>query len=135
MSKKLRSLSLAVLQAEHLPCDTCGGKCCSFAPFTPTELRAARLANGGSFPAGAKVVGGFPIKVKFGGGEGGSVVVADDEMTCAFLVAGRCSIYEARPRACRDYGRVVELPCQVVHPEHAAKIAADNYRALQEMTR
>ena len=127
MRKKLRPLSLSVLQSEHLPCDSCGGKCCSVAPFSPSELRAARLANGGSYPAGAKIIGGFPIKAKFGGGEG-SIVVSDDQMTCAFLVAGRCSIYEARPRACRDYGRVPEL-----HPEHAVRIGMRNHKQIQEL--
>lgn len=132
MSKKLRPLSLAVLRSEHLPCDSCGGKCCSVAPFSPSELRAARLANGGSYPAGAKVIGGFPVKAEFGGGAG-SIVVSDDQMTCAFLVSGRCSIYEARPRACRDYGRVPELPCLVVHPEHAARIGEKNHRQIRSL--
>lgn len=118
---KPAKLTLAVLQAEKLPCEGCGGKCCTVAGFTPTELRVARLANGGSYPPGARVVSGLPIKSSMGGGMG-SIVVSDDKGTCAFLVSGQCSIYEARPRVCRDYGRVPELPCMVLHPREAMQI-------------
>jgi len=119
-------LSLTVLQSERLPCHSCGGKCCTFAPFTASELRQARLANGGSYPSGARVLSGLPIKAMFGGGSG-SLVVGADGITCAFLKDGRCSIYEARPRACRDYGRVPELPCQVLHPKESRAIAERNW--------
>ena len=123
-------LTLRVLQADRLPCDTCGGLCCTLAGFTPTELRAARLANGGSYPPGARVLSGFPIKAQFGGGMG-SMVVSDDKGTCAFLISGCCSIYDARPRVCRDYGRVPELPCPVLHPEEAATIGRRGLRIIQ----
>jgi len=92
------------------------------AAFSPSELRAARLANGGRYPEGAKVVRGLPIKAIHGGGMG-TLVVQADGMTCAFLVEGRCSIYEARPLVCRDYGIVPEMPCQVVDPKGAEREA------------
>lgn len=115
-----RKLTLRVLQQEQLPCGSCGGRCCTYAPFTPSELRAARLAAGGSYPPGSRVVAGMPAKARFGGAAT-SLVVGPDGETCAFLAGGRCSIYEARPRACRDYGRVPEMPCEVLHPREAAR--------------
>lgn len=126
-------ISLRVLQDEHLPCDSCGGKCCTFAPFAPSELRRARLANGGSYPQGATVIGWLPLKKEFGGGAGGhaSMVVKEDGETCAFLADGRCSIYEVRPRACRDYGRVPELPCRVLHPKEAQAIGLRNLASIR----
>lgn len=130
MTMSRPKLTLRVLQSERLPCDTCGGRCCTIAGFTPTELRAARLANGGSYPPGARVISGIPIKAAFRGGTG-SIVVSDDEGTCAFLRDGLCSIYDARPRVCRDYGRVPELPCPVLHPEESARIGRRGLRLMQ----
>lgn len=124
-------LTLRVLQQEKLPCGSCGGRCCVLAPFTGSELRAARLAAGGSYPEGARVVPGLPAKARFGGGAT-SLVVGPDGVTCAFLTGGSCSIYEARPRACRDYGRVPEMPCEVLHPREAAREAT---RALRRQVR
>lgn len=127
----MRSASLPVVQAEKLPCDSCGGKCCIAAPFSAAELRRARIANGGVYPVGAKVIGGMPIKSKFGGGSA-FLVVKDADLTCAFLMGGRCSIYEARPLTCQQYGLVPELPCMELHPEKARAIAAQQLREIRE---
>lgn len=122
------ALSLKVLRNEKLPCDSCGGACCTFAPFTVAEARAARIANGGTHPAGSRVVPGLPAKDRFGGGSSLLIVKADGE-TCAYLQGGRCTIYEARPQACRAYGRIPEMPCQVLHPREAQRAVRNLVRA------
>lgn len=104
-----------------LPCGTCGGKCCTAAPFRPSELRAARLAIGGAYPPGARVITGIPVRPEHGGGTAALVVVGD-RPTCAFLRDGRCSIYDARPEVCRLLGTVPALPCPEVEPVRAERL-------------
>lgn len=33
-------------------------------------------------------------------------------LSCGYLVAGRCSVYDQRPLLCRLYGVVPDLPCE-----------------------
>lgn len=121
MSKDPRN---APAQIRPLPCDTCGGKCCTAAPFRPSELRAARLANGGHYPPGARVINGIPVRPEHGGGTAALVAVGD-RLTCAFLRDGRCSIYDARPLVCRLLGTVHELPCPEVEPVRAERLTQE----------
>lgn len=104
-----------------LPCAGCGAKCCHVAPFTEDELAIAKIANGG-LPEGATVIPGGRTKAKFGS-KPVVLVVKGDELRCAFVDEhSRCSIYEARPMPCRQYGRIKELPCQELEPDKACRI-------------
>ncbi len=44
---------------------------------------------------------------------------------CPWLATdGKCSVYYLRPKTCRDYGMVAELPCEYLYPDEA-KAKAD----------
>lgn len=113
-----------------LPCAGCGAKCCHVAPFTADELAVAKIANGG-LPEGSTVIPAGRTREKFGS-KPIVLVVKGDELRCAFVDEhSRCSIYEARPMPCRQYGRIKELPCQELEPDKARRIAgADAVRKL-----
>lgn len=113
-----------------LPCAGCGAKCCHVAPFTEDELAVAKIANGG-LPEGATVIPAGRTREKFGS-KPIVLVVKGNELRCAFVDEhSRCSIYEARPMPCRQYGRIKELPCQELEPDKARRIGgADAVRKL-----
>ena len=98
----------------ELPCAECGGRCCTYPVFTRGELRQAVKAAGG-LPEGAQV--------KHLPGGGRVLTAGPESKWCPFLVEGRCSVYEVRPRACRVYGRIPELPCEYLYPKEAERRA------------
>ena len=123
MSRRSRKLQV-------LPCNGCGAKCCHVAPFTEEEFNLAKIAYGG-LPPDAEVVGGLRQRKEFGGKPTVLVVKPDSELRCAFVGDdARCTIYDARPLACRHYGRVKELPCIEVEPERARRLGGEAARAL-----
>jgi uncharacterized protein len=77
----------------EVPCDGCTACCTSsqFVPIGPDETETlARIPSELLFPAPR-----LPA---------GHVIVGYDEQGhCPMLIAGRCSIYEHRPRTCRTY--------------------------------
>ena len=92
-----------------LPCDTCQALCCYHAPFNPKDF--ARIEK--LIPVTAHVVDmGNTLKC---------VYAAPDSDACAFLDTDtlRCTIYDKRPRTCRDYGVNPQMPCQVLYPNRA----------------
>ncbi len=108
-----------------LPCEGCGAKCCHFAPFTEQELAVAKIANGG-LPEGATVIPAGRTKAEFGSMPI-VLVVKGDEMRCAFVDEhARCSIYEVRPKPCREYGKHKQMPCQELEPDKASKIGGSD---------
>lgn len=86
-----------------LPCDECKGKCCTFPTFSRKEFDIVKAKYG--VPFFAKVA------------DLGTAVVLQDN--CPYLQAGKCSIYEDRPRGCKDYGVVPQLPCMFLYPKEA----------------
>ena len=109
-------MNLPVLShhGEPLPCDTCRGRCCTFAPMSRREMKIIRKAHG--LPRGAKVV-------DLPGGIGVMGVLDERNGVCAFLVDGRCSVHELRPMTCRAYGTVAKLPCAYLYPAEADAVA------------
>lgn len=122
-----------------LPCDTCGGQCCSWAPFLPKEFRKIQP----KIPTGATLVVvdvrtleviGFPeghLETALSEPNVGVLVVKGDEGTCAFLKEGRCSVYTYRPHVCRALGVDPRIPCPILHPEAAQGAALELFRRLQ----
>ena len=100
----------------NLPCDKCKGRCCTYPVFSPAEWDTVRVIRG--LPAGAIVktmehVESYDKSIK--PGMAGFVIHRKDG-TCPYLVEGKCSIYALRPKVCRDYGVVPDLPCEYVYP-------------------
>jgi Fe-S-cluster containining protein len=46
-------------------------------------------------------------------------VIHRQDGTCPYLKDGGCSVYPLRPKVCRDYGIVPDLPCEYLYPELA----------------
>lgn len=90
-----------------LPCSECGGRCCVLPVFSPEELQVVRLSVG--VPPDTKVVEML----------GGAAVVANPDGVCPYLHERKCSIYAIRPKVCRDYGAVPDLPCEYLYPQRA----------------
>lgn len=91
----------------NLPCDECRGKCCTFPAMSREEFRRIKAVHG--FPKGA-------IKRKV---SHKSLVIFMPNGACPYLTDGKCGVYALRPKACRDYGIVKELPCMYLYPEEA----------------
>ena len=71
-----------------MKCDQGCGECCGPAPATENEYRRVLAV--------AKAKGIVPIR---------------QGITCPFYQEGTCSIYEARPLACRIFGHLRAMPC------------------------
>lgn len=101
------------MSSTDLPCAECKGQCCSWVPFTPEEFERAKAKHG--VPKGAKIVSWSqpPTVMVLKAGK-------TEQGVCAYLKPdGRCSIYNERPRVCRDYGEIAALPCMYLHPKLA----------------
>lgn len=83
-----------------LPCEECGAQCCTNPTFTRKEFNVVKEKYG--IPALAKVLD-----------PGIDFVVLQDK--CPYLVKGRCSIYEDRPKVCREYGINPTMPCMYLY--------------------
>jgi Fe-S-cluster containining protein len=44
---------------------------------------------------------------------------------CPFLVGGRCSVYDDRPKICRQYGQVKNMPCVYFTPSGRERTPAE----------
>lgn len=90
-----------------LPCAECKGQCCTFPGFTNKEYKKVRDKYG--LPAGTQ-------SRRFG--DKRMLYVGDGN--CPYLQkTGACGIYEDRPKVCRLYGEIPELPCQYLYPDKA----------------
>lgn len=96
-----------------LPCDECGGRCCTYPAMTAKEFKRINIVAG--FPSGAK-------KIEIGLN---SVMIHMEDGTCPYLKQGKCSVYEVRPKVCQLYGMIPEMPCEYLYPELAQKKAHD----------
>lgn len=77
-------------------------------------------------PEGATVIPAGRTKAEFGSMPI-VLVVRGDEMRCAFVDEhSRCSIYEVRPKPCREYGKHKQLPCQELEPDKASRIGSSD---------
>ena len=93
----------------NLPCDECKGQCCTFPGMTKSEFKKIKRVHG--LPKGAtKSVSGNIITLFMPNGN------------CPYLVDGKCSVYALRPKGCKDYGIVPELPCRYLYPEEAREV-------------
>jgi Fe-S-cluster containining protein len=87
---------LGVIEGEgtsDVPCGSCTA-CCTWAqsvPIAPDEVDTlAHLPAGAAVPASMRPAGHMVLR-------------SDERGHCPMLVDGRCSIYDHRPRACRNY--------------------------------
>lgn len=102
-----------------LPCGECKGRCCTYPVFTAQEFQTVRILRG--VPNTATVIeiqhdqSYDPAVTK--GSKG--ILIYGDKGICPYLQEGKCSIYAFRPKVCRDYGNVPDLPCEYLYPEQA----------------
>lgn len=108
-----------------LPCKECGGRCCTFPPFSEQELDKVKAVH--AMPDDSLVLPfGMGTQKKFF-----TVIKKDDENgTCGFFKNNQCSIYNERPLTCKIYGESDQLPCEYLHPEKANRIAERLYRRV-----
>lgn len=83
-----------------LPCDKCKAQCCTYAPMTKREFKNIRKKYG--LPKNHKK---FSLKNDAG------IFLQNENDMCAFLVENQCSVYDLRPKVCREYGVNKNLPC------------------------
>lgn len=93
------------MTSNGLPCESCNAACCGPAPFMKDELDRVKEVRyippeveimeipGRDGTTGYLVLGGYPNE------------------RCYFLKGNRCSIYELRPKICRNFGIIKQLPC------------------------
>jgi Fe-S-cluster containining protein len=122
-----------------LPCEECGGRCCYHVLMTMGEFKKIRKKYG--VPKGAtltegQILGGVIPGMPAGPG----MMVSTPEGVCAYLKNGRCSVYDLRPRVCRLYGHVPEMPCEYIDPGGARRVAEghglrDALLTIQELVR
>jgi Fe-S-cluster containining protein len=79
-----------------LPCIECGGKCCCYAPISVKEWEKIKAR----FPIGDDAI----VMECFQGTPKHAVIVykARTDKVCYYLKDGRCSIYNYRPKTCRE---------------------------------
>jgi len=114
--------------AKELPCEECGGRCCTHAPFHMREWLKIRER----FPVGddGVVEEVFPNTRAYG------VIVwkKGTRKECYYLRDGRCSIYTYRPSTCRKTG--ADGVCAYTNPEEikrrVAAIHATGHTFLSE---
>ena len=95
-----------------LPCATCKGKCCTYAPIEKEVWERVKH----------KVPADAVITEKFQGTSKHAFFAYKPETdgVCSFLSEqGKCSIYTYRPRSCRAVGVDPRVPCPVVAPKRA----------------
>jgi Fe-S-cluster containining protein len=103
-----------------LPCKECKGRCCTYPMFSKDELKLVKLIKG--IPAGSNIQGVVLDQMYAGAKPGSSIgyVLSKQNGDCPYLAAdGACSIYELRPKVCKDYGVVPDLPCEYLYPKEA----------------
>ena len=115
------------------PCVLCGGKCCSSVSMSKSEFKKITRRYG--LPEGAKVekmkqMISFNPDIKTGDT---IYVPMMPDKKCPWLVNNKCSVYMDRPRVCRDYGNIPEMPCQYLYPDLAKKICEETLRKSREM--
>lgn len=93
----------------ELPCDICKGKCCG--PLPMLEGQFNEFKKRVRIPSGTKI-----LRTSNSMSSKGVVLVAANG-SCPFLKKGKCSIYLLRPKICRDYGKIKELPCAYLYPD------------------
>lgn len=101
-----------------LPCDECKGQCCTFPVFSNEEWNA--VSKSVAVPP-MTVINQIKHTGSYRKEQNGSlaVMIHLPNGACPFLKNGKCSIYYLRPKVCRDYGMVENLPCAYLYPENA----------------
>lgn len=93
-------------ESTKLPCEECKGQCCTYPTMSQVEF--ARLLMFKKPPKETKIIH-----------VGTTVILSLKNGNCPYLEGGKCSVYQARPQVCRDYGHKKELPCAYLYPEKA----------------
>lgn len=111
-----------------LPCKECRGKCCTFPVFSKLEFKRVKAVHG--IPKDAIIMKmqheqSYDRKIK--SGDTGYVLHREDG-TCPYLKDGGCSIYPLRPKVCKDYGVVPQLPCEYLYPKEALAFQEERIR-------
>lgn len=91
-------------------CFKCKGQCCGPLPLTIKDFQRLQKRR--------------PLKegYRFIRMSDGDMVIFTEERNCPYLVSGKCSIYEHRPKICREYGMSPKLPCGYLYPEAAKQM-------------
>ena len=101
-----------IFMNEKLPCAECKGKCCTYPALKKKEYKVLRDKYG--IPKGTKIIN-----------IGDAKILHLENGNCPYLKDdGSCGVYLDRPRVCRLYGNVPEMPCMYLYPDKA-KIAVD----------
>jgi Fe-S-cluster containining protein len=114
----------------NLPCLKCKGRCCTEPAFTPDEFSAVVS----KLPANSSVRMAEQV-YNYDGTAGKVFILSSANGKCPFLVHGRCSIYEQRPKVCVDYGIVPELPCEFLFPKLAEKKMKERIKKAKRETK
>jgi hypothetical protein len=88
---------------KKLPCDECKGKCCQFVGMSKKEFMILQLAK--------------PLPKNYKPKIFGDLVVFPNE--CPYIENGKCSVWNVRPKVCKEYGEIPEMPCAYLYPEKA----------------
>lgn len=101
--KQLEEFKQLKVENVNLPCKKCNGECCGpDVPFSKEELKEIeKIAS----------IKKFKTEEILGGGSFILSTKGIKNKKCVFLKNGKCSIYSARPRICRDYGEKVYIQC------------------------
>jgi hypothetical protein len=99
--------------SQLLPCETCGGKCCFYAPIGLKEFEKIKT----KYPIGEDAV----VSSVFVGTPKEAVIVCkkNTKGECYFLREGRCAIYIYRPDTCRKVG--ADGVCPVTNPKEVTR--------------
>lgn len=107
-------------QKVKLPCEECGGRCCSYAPIHMKEWEKIKEKDGIDFLICDDAI----VEEVFRGTPAHGVIVwkRGTSKQCYFLKEGRCSIYTYRPSTCRKVG--ANGICAYTNPEAIREMVA-----------
>jgi len=109
LDKILEDMRNVEVENPQLPCNNCGGDCCGAnVLFTENELRILKKNYKSKFKklklVESNIPGSYMIKRK------GTKAINDADK-CIFLENDKCSVYEHRPRICKDFGNKMYIKC------------------------
>jgi len=114
-----------------LPCGECRGRCCKYPAFSPAEFELVKSVRG--IPKGTIVQPMQHVQSYDPANKPGAVgyMLHRFDGTCPYLYDGKCSIYWMRPKVCKDYGVVKDLPCEYLYPGEAKRLQRERVKRSQ----
>ena len=102
-----------------LPCAECKGRCCTFPVFSPKEYRLVRIMAKIPSETIIKPIQHAQSYDQTNRPGDMAVVLHLANGNCPFLGDKGCTIPALKPKVCRDYGVVPNLPCEYLYPKEA----------------